>query len=44
MANILHTFFRAVPGTPFAWVQVIDGRVVAAFTRSEFLRELKRLV
>lgn len=44
MFNVFQTFYRAVPGRHgYVWVQVIDGRVVQAFTEREFKRELRLL-
>ena len=40
--NIFQTFFRARPNSEgIVWVQIVEGRVVAAFTKEEFRRELK---
>jgi hypothetical protein len=40
--NIFQTFYQAAPNAQgHAWIQVIDGRPVQAFTKAEFKRELR---
>jgi len=43
MFNVFQTFYRAAGHSKYAWVQVIDGRVVQAFTEREFKHELRLL-